>query len=75
MFKGRIQSNPTINQDESCSNRIAIESRRKGIVMNSRSSSKNRLIASRFDQKLRDKGKNIGFYKKKLAKIEDCSIR
>ena len=62
-FKGRIRSNPMINHDESCFDRIAIDSRCRGIVMNSRSSSKNCLIASRFDQKLSYKLKNIGFYK------------
>ena len=36
-FKGRIRSNPMINHDESCLNRIVIESRHRGIVMNSRS--------------------------------------
>ena len=47
MFKGKIQSNTTINHDESCLNRIAMKSKRRGIVF---IKLLNCLIASRIEK-------------------------
>ena len=64
-LKGRIQSNPKINHDESYLNWITIKSRTHGNRDELKIFLKNCLIASRFNQELNLERKNIGIYKKK----------
>ena len=74
-FKGRMWSIHATIRDQSYLNSIRVESRMQGDREELKIFLKNCLIALWFDQKLRYKGKNIDFYKKKSAKIADRPIR
>ena len=78
-FKGKIRSNPTKSRNQSHSDCFAIESKR-GDHNELKILLKNRLIASRFNQKLREEDKIHQFLKKNSRdeyepSISRCDLR